>query len=75
MKKRQYWVQQMSIKAPNAKGPTVGPLTSKRKRPGKNDDEQEEDAPKKKKGGRQPYPNSAEFISHDKYNTMPGESK
>ena len=62
-------------KAPNAKGPTVGPSTSKRKRSEPNENEQEEDAPKKKKGGRQPFTNSFEYISHDKYNTVPGESK
>ena len=45
-------------KAPNAKGPTIGPSTSKRKRSEQNADEQEEDAPKKKKGGRQPFTNS-----------------
>ena len=39
-------------KAPNAKGPMVGPSTSKQKRTEQNDKEQEENAPKKKKGGR-----------------------
>ena len=62
-------------KAPNIKGPTAVPSTSKRNRPEKNTNEQEEDAPKKKKGGKQPYPNLVEFISHDKYNTVPRESK
>jgi len=60
-------------KAPNAEGPTVGPSTSKRKRPEQNADEQEEDAPKKKKGGRQPFTNSTQYISHDNYNTVQGE--
>jgi hypothetical protein len=62
-------------KAPNAKGPTVGPSTSKTKRTQQKDDVQEEDAPKKKKGGRQPYTNIAECISHDKYNIVPRETK
>ena len=62
-------------KAPNAKGPMVGPSTGKRKRNEPSADEQEEDALKKKKGGRQPYANSAEYISHDNYITVPGESK
>jgi hypothetical protein len=61
-------------KAPNAKGPTVGPSTSKRKRSEQNTDGQEEDAPKKRKGGRQPIANSTEYISHDNYNTVPGET-
>ena len=62
-------------KALNAKGPTVGPSTSKRKRAKHNDDEQVETAPKKKKGGRQALTNTAEYISHDRYNTVLGESK
>src|SRR3989337_869120 len=62
-------------KAPNAKGPTVGPSTSKRKRTEQNADEQEENAPKKKRGGTQPYTNTVEYISHDRYNTAHGETK
>jgi hypothetical protein len=62
-------------KAPNAKGPTVGPSISKRKRTELNADEQEENALKKKKGGRQAITNTAKYISHDQYNTVPGESK
>lgn len=61
-------------KALNAKGPTVGPSTSKRKRTEQNANEQEENA-SKKKGGRQAYTNTAEFISHDRYDTVPGETK
>ena len=61
-------------KALNDKGPTVGPSTSKRRRE-HDDDEQVENAPKKKKGGRQALTNTAEYISHDQYNTVPGESK
>ena len=45
-------------KAPNAKGPTVGPSTSKRKRSEPNANEQEADAPKKRRGGRQPLKNT-----------------
>ena len=62
-------------KAPNAKGPMVVPSTSKWKRTEQNADEQEENAPKKKRGGRQAYTNTAEYISHDRYNTVPGETK
>ena len=62
-------------KAPNAKGPTVDPSTSKRKRAEQNDDEQVETTPKKNRGGRQALTNTAEYISHDRYNTVPGESK
>jgi hypothetical protein len=64
-------------KAPNAKGWMVGPSSSKRKRNDeKNDGEQEATAPKKKKkGGIQPYTNVAEYISHDRYDTVPGETK
>ena len=58
-------------KAPNAKGPMVGPSTSKRKRSKPNANGQEADAPKKRKGGRQPYTNSAQYISHVKYNIVP----
>ena len=60
-------------KAPNAKGPTVGPSTSKRKRSEQNPNEQEEDAPKKRKGGRQPLKNTTKLVSHDEYNTVPRE--
>jgi len=61
-------------KAPNDEGPTVGPSTSKRRR--ENDDEEQvETAPKKKKGGRQALTNTAEYISHDRYNTVSGETK
>ena len=62
-------------KALNAKGPMVGPSTNKRKRNEKNVDEQEEDAPKNKKGDRQPFRNIAEYISHDKYNSVPSKTK
>jgi hypothetical protein len=62
-------------KAPNAKGPMVGPSTSKRKRTEQNANEQEENALKKKKGGRQAYTNTAEYLSHDRYDTVPGETK
>src|SRR3990170_270294 len=62
-------------KAPNAKGPTIGPSTSKRKRTAQKADEQEENAPKKKRGGRQAYTNTAEYISHDRYDTVPGKTK
>nr|XP_040253917.1 dentin sialophosphoprotein-like [Aegilops tauschii subsp. strangulata] len=58
-------------KAP--KGPTVGPSTSKRKRTEQNANEQEADAPKKWRGGRQPIKNIVELVSHDEYNTVPGE--
>ena len=61
-------------KAPNAKGPTVGPSTNKRKRSEQNADQQEEDAPKKKKGGRQPFTNSSQYISRANYNTILGET-
>ena len=61
-------------KAPNAKGPTVGPSTNKRKRSEQNPAEQEEDAPKKRKGGRQPFTNSTQYISHENYNTVIGET-
>ena len=61
-------------KAPNAKGPMVGPSTSKRKRNEPSVDEQEEDAPKKRKGDRQPFTNSAQYISHANYNTVLGET-
>jgi hypothetical protein len=60
-------------KAPNAKGPTVGPSSSKRKRAEPNANEQEKDALKKRKGGRQPLTNTTQYISHDDYNTVPGE--
>src|SRR6266566_6872380 len=61
-------------KAPIVKGPTVGPSTSKRRR--ENDDEdQAGTAPKKKKGGRQALTNTAEYVSHDQYNTVSGETK
>ena len=53
-------------KAPNAKGPTVGPSTSKRKRTEKNADELEENALKKKKGSREAITNTAEHTSHDR---------
>jgi hypothetical protein len=59
----------------NAKGPMVGPSTSKRKRTKQNANEQEENAPKKKRGGRQAYTNTTEYISHDRYDTVPGETK
>ena len=62
-------------KAPNAKVPTRGPPTGKRKRNEPSAGEQEEGAPKKKKGGRQPFTNSFEYISHDKYVTILEESK
>ena len=62
-------------KAPNAKGPMVGPSTSKRKSTEQNTDEQEEDTPKKKNDGRQPYRNTAEYMFHDRYDTNPGETK
>ena len=45
-------------KAPNVKGPTVGPSTSKRRRSKPNADEQEANAPKKRRGGRQPLKNT-----------------
>ena len=61
-------------KAPNAKGPTVGPSTSKRKRSEQNANQQEAEAPKKRKGGRKPLANSAEYISHKNYNMVPGET-
>ena len=61
-------------KAPNDKGPTVGPSTSKRRRE-HDDEEQVEIAPKKKKGDRQALTNTAEYISHDRYNTVSGETK
>nr|XP_020169010.1 uncharacterized protein LOC109754516 [Aegilops tauschii subsp. strangulata] len=60
-------------KAPNAKGPMVGPSSSKRKRSEPNANEKEADALKKRKGGRQPYTNSAQYISHEDYNTVPSE--
>ena len=60
-------------KAPNAKGPTVGPSTSKIKTLEQNPDEQEENASKKRKGGKQPLKNAVEPVSHDEYNTVPGE--
>ena len=60
-------------KAPNAKGPMVGPSTRKRKRSEPNENEQEADAPKKNKGGRQPFTNSAQYIIHDNYNIVPKE--
>ena len=55
----------------------VGPSTSKRKRTEEqNNKKQEETASKKKKkGGRKPYTNTAEYISHDRYNTVVGETK
>lgn len=55
----------------------VGPSTSKRKRTEEqNNNKQEETASKKKKkGGRKPYTNTAEYISHDRYNTVVGETK
>ena len=61
-------------KALNAKDPTVGPSTNKHKRTEQNADEQEENAPNKKRGGRQAYTNTAGYISHDRYNTVPGET-
>ena len=62
-------------KALNAKGPKLGPSTSKKNKSDDLNNEQEETAPKKKgKDGRQPYTNNAQYISHDKYNTVPGEN-
>nr|XP_020158077.1 triadin-like [Aegilops tauschii subsp. strangulata] len=62
-------------KTPNAKGPTVGPSTSKCKRSEQNAGEKEDNAPKKKKGGGQAITNTAEYMSHDHYNTVPEELK
>jgi len=64
-------------KALNDKGLMVGPATSKRRRErdDDDDDEQVETAPKKRRGGRQPFTNTAEYISHDRYNTKSGETK
>lgn len=53
----------------------VGPLTSKRKRSEQNPAEQKENAPKKRRGGRKPYTNNAEMVSHSDYDTIEGESK
>lgn len=64
-------------KATNVQGPTVGPSTAaKRKRTTKqNDQAVDENAPGKKKGGRQPYENTAEYLSDDRYNRVPWEDK
>ena len=70
-----FLVRDDETETPNAKGPMVGPSTSKHKRTEQNADEQEENAPKKKRGGRQAYTKTTEYISHDCYNTVLGETK
>jgi hypothetical protein len=58
-----------------AQGPMVGPSKQKRKRSKEPAEKDVDGNPsKKRRGGRKPYENSMEFMSHDRYKTVSGET-